>query len=382
MKKRLILVFHAWSLHYAVGYFDPINAVLTCQDDPRMSTVAGLYRKYHGGPATRHATVVPAAKDTSTTSAAPETPFSDPFFDHSWEPAAGQRGADTYTDLASAKADAEERKREREARIALEHREAEIERRERDLKRKQEMATVEARRKREAEEEAERRRVAKETRKNQAKQPKRPTFNFDKEKPKIMVVVADALQAANSLINSCRLINREVENVTESPRVQDNLDKAKAARRQVIRFIQLVTDEDTLGTLIDANERIVVAIQLYDKLSKPAALDSDSDHEKDPRAAEDAQQVERIRQRLAASKLESQRTGELEALQVAQKAQSVKAAARRTNTADTSRSGKAPASGVMADLQDLDFGSISNTRAGNLPPPMRPDSDAGSYEGG
>ena len=53
--------------------------------------------------------------------------------------------------------------------------------------------------------------------------------------------------------------------MTESPRVQENLDKAKASRRVIIRYIQLVNDEEFVGTLIDANEKIVEAIQLYDK---------------------------------------------------------------------------------------------------------------------
>ena len=68
-------------------------------------------------------------------------------------------------------------------------------------------------------------------------------------------------------------LNREVENVTESPKVQDNLDKAKAARRTIIRYVQLVQDEEYVGTLLDANEKVVEAIQLYDKVSpQPRSL--------------------------------------------------------------------------------------------------------------
>lgn len=55
--------------------------------------------------------------------------------------------------------------------------------------------------------------------------------------------------------------------MTESPKVQDCLDKAKAARRVIIRYLQLVQDETLVGTLIEANEKIVEAIQLYDKVS-------------------------------------------------------------------------------------------------------------------
>lgn len=49
--------------------------------------------------------------------------------------------------------------------------------------------------------------------------------------------------------------------------MQENLDKAKAARRTIIRYIQLVQQEEFVGTLLDANERVVEAIQLYDKVS-------------------------------------------------------------------------------------------------------------------
>lgn len=240
------------------------------------------------------------------------------------------------------------------------------------------MEKVEARRRQEAEEEAERRRKAKEERKNAKYAPKRPKFNLEKEKPAILSSVAQANLAASNLVNACRLINREVENVTENPRVQDNLDKAKAARRAVIRYIQVVTDEEFLGTLLESNERIVQAIQLYDKLSKPAALDSDSDDEAHKLYGDESAQVERIRQRLAAQKLESQRTGEIESLQEAQKIESQRRqarAARRGNSGSQGDSARVGAgSGAFDDLAGLDF----SARNPNLPRPMVPDDDAAS----
>lgn len=200
-------------------------------------------------------------------------------------------------------------------------------------------------------------------------------------------------------------LNREHENVTESPKVQDNLDKAKAARRNIIRYIQVVTDEEYVGTLLDANEKIVEAIQLYDKvrrscrrlsisqnkgytgnklnsqLSKPAALDSDSEHETEEDRA-DAAQIEKLNRRLQAQRLEADRTGELEKMQVQQKKES---ALRQRRQAQRQASYQAPvkSSGRSSappsahpDLQDLDFGSISRGGGGQgLPPPMRPDSD-------
>lgn len=55
--------------------------------------------------------------------------------------------------------------------------------------------------------------------------------------------------------------------MVESPKVQESLDKAKVARRQIIRYLQVVQDEELVGTLIDANDKIVTAIQAYDKVS-------------------------------------------------------------------------------------------------------------------
>ncbi|WVQ84468.1 hypothetical protein IAT38_006620 [Cryptococcus sp. DSM 104549] len=379
VKKRLIMVFHAWSLHY--------------NDEPRMQEVAGLYRKFAGsaaGPGVKKPTAPSASATRSTTSSAPQKSntgtFDDDIFGHSWAPDPKSRGPDTYTDLAAARADAEERKREREGRIALEQREAELERREREMKRKQEMAAIEARRQKEAAEEAERRRQAKEeakSKKNQPKQPKRPPFNFEREKPAIMVAVANAIQCANNLVNSCRLVNREVDSVTENPRVQDNLDKAKVARRAIIRYIQLVTDEEFVGTLLDANEKVVEAIQLYDRLSKPAVLDSDSDSDA-PGAGAD---VNALNKRLAAQKLEADRTGELQQLQENQKRESERRQRRLVRQASEVgtpvKQPQAPAGQTAySDLQDLDFGSIGEKGGAGLPPPMRPDSDDGDSYGG
>ncbi|WRT70251.1 uncharacterized protein IL334_007246 [Kwoniella shivajii] len=366
VKKRLILVFHAWSIHY--------------KDEPRMQEVAKLYAKYGGaGPGVKKPTPMPSApaKQTSVSSTSSHTSnagnrggFDDDLFTHDWAPSKGSRGPDTYTDLAAAKADADARKRERESRILIEQREAELERRERELKRKQDMASLEARRQKEALEEAERRRQAKEDAKKRGNQPKRPPFDFQKEKPQIMVSIANAIQCANNLVNSCRLIDRSVESVLDSPKVQDNLDKAKAARRSIIRYIQLVTDESFVGTLLEANEKIVESIQLYDRLSKPAVLDSDSEEENENK------ETEALAKRLAAQKLEAQRTGEIDQLRDKQRKESARRQFKRQQSAQKQQLPTRQSSG-HPDLADLDFGSISSSKdkGRGLPQPMRPDSD-------
>ncbi|WVR00260.1 hypothetical protein IAU59_007403 [Kwoniella sp. CBS 9459] len=376
VKRRLILVFHAWSIQY--------------KDEPRMQEVARLYAKYGGAgpgvkkPTTMSHTKAPSTSTSSapTSSAARKGTFDDDIFSHEWAPSKGQRGPDTYTDLAAAKADADQRKREREQRILMEQREAEVERRERELRRKQDMAALEARRQKEAAEEAERRRKAKEDAKKRGAQPKRPPFDFQKEKPQIMISVANAIQCANNLVNSCRHIDRTVENVLENPKVQDNLDKAKAARRNIIRYIQVVTDEEFVGTLLEANEKIVEAIQLYDRLSKPAVLDSDSEDEAEAANAKNRDD-EALARRLQAQKLEADRTGELDKLQEFQKRESARRQLRRQQSSQRATPAKQQVS-AYSDLQDLDFGAPigSSGQGGRLPPPMRPDSDDDSLNQG
>lgn len=67
------------------------------------------------------------------------------------------------------------------------------------------MAEIEERRRKAAAEEVENRRKLKEQGKKKNQQPKRPPFNFEKEKPQIMVAVANAIQCANNLVNACRV---------------------------------------------------------------------------------------------------------------------------------------------------------------------------------
>jgi hypothetical protein len=130
--------------------------------------------------------------------------------EHSWIPTKGHATSSAdYADLAAKKDEAERRRAEREARSALEAREAEIERRERAVKLKEEeKAKAEAYRRKLADEDMkkraqkERERLEKERQKNQ---PKRPPFDFQKEKPQILISIAKASQAAITLVNACRV---------------------------------------------------------------------------------------------------------------------------------------------------------------------------------
>lgn len=84
-----------------------------------------------------------------------------------------------------------------------------------------------------------------------------------------------------SLINALQHINREQESVTTNSRVIECLAKAKADRKQVVRYIQLVendVDGEYIGTLLATNEQVLTALTLYDRMAKPIELDSDDEH--------------------------------------------------------------------------------------------------------
>ncbi|CAD6886466.1 unnamed protein product [Tilletia controversa] len=130
------------------------------------------------------------------------------------------------------------------------------------------------------------------------------TFNFEKEKPVIQTTLAQSSQFSTALVNALQLVNRDKESVETNARVQEYLGKVKAERKRVVRYIQLVQQhEETLGALIAANDQVLLALQLYDKLSKPPELDSDDEIAASAAVdgkyvASDAE-IELVRQRIA-----------------------------------------------------------------------------------
>lgn len=173
----------------------------------------------------------------------------------------------------------------------------------------------------------------------------RKPFNFEQEKPAILTSIANASQCTNNLINALKLVNREKESIQDNPRVQETLTAAKAARKQVVRYIQLVENEELIGTLIDTNERIIAALDMYDTLLKTADEDSD---ETPPASAVESTEAGPNWARSSSASI----SGQLERLQEKQRV-AVERAKARAN--------------AHPDLQDLNFDEGSR-----LPPPIKP----------
>lgn len=178
----------------------------------------------------------------------------------------------------------------------------------------------------------------------------RKQFNFEQEKPQVLTAIANASSAANNLVNAITLVNTENDSLLTNERVQECLMRAKQSRKVIVRYIQLVENEEIIGTLIESNERIIAALESYDKLSKPNVTEKD---------------VEDVQQGLEAVHIAS---SEVQRLQEKQRAAVQRAVRERPRAEDDS-----PRSPIHPDLQDLSFGELGPEQR-NLPPPIRPSS--------
>lgn len=115
-------------------------------------------------------------------------------------------------------------------------------------------------------------------------------------------------------------------------------------------LFKLVENEEVIGVLIETNDRIIAALEMYDHL---ATADPKSD------------QSSIIAKGLAATHIHAD--GEVNKLQEKQKA----AVAKAKHSNGSTQNGAT--GGVFADLQDLNFGTLGASSS-NLPPPIRPTS--------
>ncbi|CCH58302.1 hypothetical protein TBLA_0A05090 [Henningerozyma blattae CBS 6284] len=93
-----------------------------------------------------------------------------------------------------------------------------------------------------------------------------PNINLSKAEPKIRTVIADALTAAVSLKNAVTTLP-SYKLSTEDESCTKKFIKARAVRRKILSYLQLVKEGELLGSLIHANEELVNALTLYDKRS-------------------------------------------------------------------------------------------------------------------
>lgn len=93
-----------------------------------------------------------------------------------------------------------------------------------------------------------------------------PQIDMEKEGPKIRLLISDSLATSVSLKNTLMALPSSVKS-TDSEEATAKFIQARAMRRKVLRYLQLVTEGDSLGSLIHANEQLVAALTAYDDLS-------------------------------------------------------------------------------------------------------------------
>ncbi|KAF5384868.1 hypothetical protein D9615_001333 [Tricholomella constricta] len=194
-------------------------------------------------------------------------------------------------------------------------------------------------------------------------QSQRTPFVFEKDKPKVLASIVEASQASSNLVNAITLVNPETDSLQMNERVQECLLKAQQIRKPVVRYIQLVENEELIGTLIEANERIMAALEMYEKL-----LGQNSESTKDISSA--------VTAGLAAAHIDMPE----EQLNVFQERQ--RAAFERAKYAGGIQGhGQEHDLHLHPDLQDLNFGPLGAS-SNNLQPPLRPStrSDDGKEE--
>jgi len=177
--------------------------------------------------------------------------------------------------------------------------------------------------------------------------PRQMPFDFEKEKPKIFTQIASATQSANNLVNAITLVKREEETLEGNARVQECLRMLKVARKSIVRYIQLVENEDTIGTLIETNERLVAALEMYNTATSKSAGTQDG--------------VEVVQRGLASAKIEDSQFKKSQEKPV------------------RDGSGRGDGALVYPDLEDLNFGELGEENNG-LPVPLTPDAPHGSSE--
>ncbi|KAF8807793.1 hypothetical protein BYT27DRAFT_7189886 [Phlegmacium glaucopus] len=169
---------------------------------------------------------------------------------------------------------------------------------------------------------------------------KRAPFEFEKEKPKVLASIVDGSQASSNLVNAIILVNRASDSLETNARVQECLTTAKQAKKLVVRYIQLVENEELIGTLIETNDRLMSALEMYEKLITA-----------DPEAG--TEDTKAITAGMAAADVGS-----------------AKSTMHNERGRDRLGGQNRPAY-IHPDLEDLNFGPLGNSST-NLPPPIRP----------
>lgn len=107
----------------------------------------------------------------------------------------------------------------------------------------------------------------------------RKTFNLTKEEPKMLETIASASVASTNLLNNLKRINNNKQRVSENQEAVRDVQICNGLRRQILEYIQLVESEQYIGSLLEANDKLVKAVRAYNIIDRGVDDDSDSEEE-------------------------------------------------------------------------------------------------------
>lgn len=117
-----------------------------------------------------------------------------------------------------------------------------------------------------------------------------PQIDIKKAAPTIRVVISDGLAAAIALQNALMVLPQGKSSIDDEEATAKFI-QARALRRKVLRYLQLITEGEFLGSLIHANDELVRALSEYDERGADSAeADTDefySDEDEDQESSED-----------------------------------------------------------------------------------------------
>ncbi|KEZ40349.1 hypothetical protein SAPIO_CDS8196 [Scedosporium apiospermum] len=120
---------------------------------------------------------------------------------------------------------------------------------------------------------------SKDKKKKEKKTKKRRPFNLEAEKDQMKATIAESSIAATNLMNTLKSINREKERISENQTAVQGFESCKQLRRKILRYIHHVESEQYLGSLLHANDELILALMTYEQLDRSIDADSDSEDE-------------------------------------------------------------------------------------------------------
>ncbi|KAI1265337.1 hypothetical protein F5Y18DRAFT_49231 [Xylariaceae sp. FL1019] len=127
---------------------------------------------------------------------------------------------------------------------------------------------------------------SKDKKKKDKNKTKSKPFDLAASKDSMKVAIADSSIAATNLSNALQGIDREKERLSENAGAVQRFEDCKRLRREIVRYIRHVAnlpltgeDEGWLDGLLQANDRLVVALMTYEQLDRSIDADSDSEDE-------------------------------------------------------------------------------------------------------